>query len=136
MRAGKNVCLTVALVLAAGVAVMALRADDAQGGQTMVVKMLDTNLFQPETITMTAGDTVEWINADKNSIHTATAKKYWARFPGIFQLPPGAKPFDSGTLTPGQKYKLRFTVPGTYKYFCIPHQPQMKGTIIVKPKPE
>ena len=47
-------------------------------------------------------------------------------------LRPNAKEFDSGLISPGKDYSHTFTVPGTYKYFCIPHEAVgMLGTVIV-----
>jgi plastocyanin len=47
-------------------------------------------------------------------------------------LPPNTKEFDSGLISPGKDYSHTFTVPGTYKYFCIPHEAAgMVGTVVV-----
>jgi plastocyanin len=47
-------------------------------------------------------------------------------------LPKGAKPFNSGFLKAGQVYRHRFTVPGTYRYFCLLHEAAgMVGTVVV-----
>jgi plastocyanin len=47
-------------------------------------------------------------------------------------MPAGAKPFNSGNIEPGKQYPHTSTVPGTYKYFCIPHGALgMVGTIVV-----
>jgi amicyanin len=70
--------------------------------------------FAPETLTITAGDTVTWTNEDA-VIHTATGVN-------------GA--FDSGDLDQGESYSLTFTTPGTYDYLCTPH-PMMTGRIVV-----
>jgi len=70
--------------------------------------------FAPETLTITAGDTVTWTNEDA-VIHTATSVN-------------GA--FDSGDLDQGESYTLTFTTPGTYDYLCTPH-PMMTGRIVV-----
>jgi plastocyanin len=37
-------------------------------------------------------------------------------------LPSGAQAWDSGPLNGGQTFSHAFTTPGTYKYFCIPHE--------------
>jgi plastocyanin len=81
------------------------------------VEMLDLT-FSPATVTIQAGETVQWKNTSK-VMHTATS------------LGPAA--FDSGTIDPGKSYSRKFDKPGTYKYFCIPHEKQgMTGTVIVK----
>lgn len=49
-------------------------------------------------------------------------------------LPPGAKPFNSGMLSPQATFRHTFTVAGTYRYFCIPHEAAtMLGIVLVKP---
>jgi plastocyanin len=35
--------------------------------------------------------------------------------------------------TPNKPYSLTFPKPGTYHYYCLVHQPQMIGTVIVNP---
>ena len=48
-------------------------------------------------------------------------------------MPKGAVAFDSGFIPPGGDYRYTFTVPGTYKYFCLPHEKAgMVGVIVVK----
>jgi plastocyanin len=66
--------------------------------------------FEPSTVTVTAGDTVRFVNRDQEA-HTITASE------GLDT---------SGTWT------HRFTKPGRYAYYCELH-PYMKGTIIVVP---
>jgi amicyanin len=83
------------------------------GGIDHAVEIADF-AFSPATLTITAGDTVTWTNADE-VVHTATSTT-------------GA--FDSGDLAQGQSYSLTFTEPGTYDYLCTPH-PSMTGQIIV-----
>jgi len=112
--------------------------------------------FAPETITVRAGDTVQWDMRDAYEIHTMT-------FPGpavppefvIPQPQPQGPPkvyfnpkamtplagphkgnefYNSGVLTPPpapegpHTYSLTFTKPGTYTYWCVVHVPEgMKG---------
>ena len=73
--------------------------------------------FEPATVTVHPGDTVEWKNAD-SAPHTATA-----------QSPkPG---FDSGAIQSGAKWRYDTRDKGTYNYICTFH-PYMKGTLIVQ----
>lgn len=89
--------------------------------------------FLPETVTIRAGETIEWRNGSKLG-HTVTADPEKAANPDHVQLPEGAATFDSGDLAPGETYRRTFDVPGTYQYFCIPHEAAgMVGTIVVKP---
>lgn len=73
--------------------------------------------FQPATVTVSAGDTVEWKN-DDSAPHTATAN---APKPG----------FDSGTIQSGTSWRYTASAKGTYSYICTIH-PYMKGTLIVQ----
>lgn len=95
--------------------------------------------FEPAELTIDAGDTVTFDNTSSEA-HTVTA------YDG--ELPEGADYFSSGGLpseeaardelaaaliAAGDSYELTFTEPGTYRYFCIPHEGAgMKGTIVVE----
>jgi plastocyanin len=49
-------------------------------------------------------------------------------------LPEGAQPFDSGNIDAGGTYSYTFTVPGTYRYVCLPHElAGMIGIVVVEP---
>lgn len=72
-------------------------------------------MFDPDTVAVSAGTTVEWDN-DDGARHTITATD---------------KTFDSGDLKPGQKWSHVFSTPGTYAYSCTQH-PEMTATIVVK----
>jgi plastocyanin len=71
--------------------------------------------FQPETLTVNAGDTVIWKNKDMVR-HTVTAAD------GSFR---------SGNIAPGGTWKLVAKKVGTFDYICTPH-PNMHGKLIVK----
>jgi plastocyanin len=44
------------------------------------------------------------------------------------------EPFDSGFINPGAQFRQKLTVPGSYRYFCIPHEMMgMTGAIEVLP---
>ena len=49
------------------------------------------------------------------------------------RLPEGAAPFHSGDLEPEEAFEYTFEVPGRYRYFCVPHEAAMRGTVIVAP---
>ena len=69
--------------------------------------------FHPPTLTITAGQTVRFINDDQDA-HTVT---------GVG--------FDSEGLDTGDSWTHTFDKPGTYMYYCELH-PYMKGTIVVR----
>ncbi len=97
-----------------------------------VVKMKDAAPFYaPEKLSIKTGQTVEWVN-DGKTVHSVTAVPDDARNPKDVQLPKGAQGFDSGFIPPGGKFSYTFTVPGTYKYFCVPHENAgMTGSVVV-----
>jgi len=99
----------------------------------VVVKMVDTPAtFQPAQLSIRVGETVEWKNVG-NSVHHASSDPSTAVNPAEASTPSGAKPFDSGFLQPGQSFTYTFTVPGTYKYICAPHETSgMLGEVVVK----
>lgn len=84
---------------------------DAPGAQSVEIR---DYAYQPASITIPAGTTVTWTNADPVP-HTATAAN-------------GA--FDTGNLGPGESVSLTFTTAGTYDYSCLYH-PNMSGTVVV-----
>ncbi len=100
--------------------------------------------FRPDFVEVTAGETVVWRNTSKQS-HTVTA--YEDRIPGNADYFASGG-YDSqaaaerawtesagGRLEPGGgEFEYTFEVPGTYTYFCIPHEQRgMVGTVEVKP---
>jgi plastocyanin len=73
--------------------------------------------FQPATVTVHVGETVEWKN-DEIVPHTVTAN--------------GEKPaFDSGSINPGATWRYVARKKGTYNYTCVYH-PNMIGKLIVQ----
>lgn len=73
--------------------------------------------FEPATLTVHVGDTVEWKNADVVP-HTATDE---AQRPA----------FDSAKIDIGGSWRYVTQKKGTYKYFCTLH-PNMTGTLVVE----
>ncbi len=118
--------ITVALLAAAA-------AKSGAAKPTIVIKMMDMPLsFEPMQTTIKAGDTVEWQNVG-NELHHVTTDPAAALKKGDVSNPPGAKPFDSGFLKPGESFSETFSVPGTYRYTCAVHEAKgMNGEIIVQ----
>ena len=82
---------------------------------TATVAAYDKVGFKPQTINVAPGTTVHWVNYGKE-LHTVTSRD------GLFdsELPPGAS------------YSFTFHQPGTYHYFCRPHEKMgMVGTVVV-----
>ena len=118
--------------LLAVLAVLAPLSFVTAGPPEMVVRMTQTKTFEPKTITVKTGDTVVWRNVS-DLPHSVTDVPSMAITAQDAALPPNAKEFDSGLVLPGKDYSHTFTVPGTYKYFCIPHEAVgMVGTVVIK----
>ncbi len=98
-----------------------------------VVKVVDLLKFMPARVTIKVGQTVEWKNTSV-LVHTVTADPKLAVNKEHVRLPKGAKPFNSGNIAPDATFSHKFTVPGLYRYFCIPHEATgMVGEVLVKP---
>jgi len=90
--------------------------------------------FDPKSVTIQAGQAVLWKNTTFVVGHTVTCDPKLAKDPADVALPAGAEPFNSDTVSSGSTYEHVFTVPGTYRYFCIPHEGNgMVGDVIVQP---
>jgi amicyanin len=98
------------LGLLAGVAVMA-----APVGAKDTEAKIENFTFVPQRLTIKAGSTVTWTNAD--DIPHAVAST--------------AKAFKSKVLDTNDKFSFTFTNAGVYEYFCSLH-PHMTGTIVVE----
>lgn len=115
---------------ASGALVLALPVHAGQ--PAAVVKLVDELKFEPPRVTVKAGETVEWKNVSA-LVHTVTDDPKLVARDADYALPEGAKPFNSGDIKPNGTYKHPFKVPGTYKYFCIPHEAAgMIAEVVVK----
>lgn len=78
--------------------------------------LIDKNRYEPPSVTVKAGDTVVWRNAETRTSHDVA--------------------FDDGVqserLMPEDQYRRTFATPGRYRYHCVPH-PHMKGEVVVEP---
>ena len=100
---------------------------------TVVVRMDNRLQFLPDTIRISAGTAVRWENSS-DIMHTVTADPAMATLESSVVLPEGAEPFHSGRLRPGDVFVRVFDTPGTYTYFCVPHERAgMVGVVIVEP---
>ena len=80
--------------------------------KTVDVKIQNAS-FNPDSITISNGDTVKWTNLD-SGVHTVVGTD-----------------FSSGDIASGKSYEHKFTKAGTYNYYCS-IDPSMKGVVIVK----
>jgi len=91
--------------------------------------------FDPVGLLLRPGQTVRWINAGDN-VHTSTAY-HPANTGHPLRIPAAATPWDSGYLIhAGESFELTLEVPGTYDYYCTPHeQAGMVGRLVVLDAP-
>jgi plastocyanin len=120
-------CVIATVVLATAV------AKTRAAKPAIVIKMLDMPAsFEPPRTTIKVGDTVEWRNIG-TQLHHVTTDPSAALKKNDISIPPGAKPFDSGFLKPGESFSETFSVPGTYRYTCAVHEAKgMNGELIVQ----
>jgi plastocyanin len=86
---------------------------------TVSVEVVDFD-YRPGSATIAPGDTIEW-NFTGDAPHTVTADD---------------ASFDSGQLTSGENFSMRFDEVGTYRYYCTLHGGPggegMSATIVVE----
>jgi plastocyanin len=89
--------------------------------------------FDPTVLHIKAGESVQFRNTAVIT-HSVTDDPKLAMDAKDASEPAGAAPFNSGDIAPGEIYTQKFTVPGTYTYFCTHHEDDgMVAKIIVDP---
>ncbi|HKO10721.1 MAG TPA: DUF2231 domain-containing protein [Acidobacteriaceae bacterium] len=112
-RAARGRCVVIAAaLLIAGMCCFAAQAPTSSSQQVVVIKQMH---FDPSTLNVKAGDTVEWKNEDIFS-HTVTAND-------------GS--FDSGLIAPGSSWRTTIRKTGSIAYHCRPH-PNMAAELIAQ----
>jgi plastocyanin len=106
--------LTAALVI---VAAIFAGAAPANAATTKTVRIYGST-FSPKSVTITAGDTIKWVNKDNDS----------------HQVYADHGQFVSAILKPNQSFSFTFKAAGTYTYKDELH-PRIRGTIVVKGAP-
>lgn len=99
-----------------------------------VVEMTPTMTFQPQVVSVMVGDVVVWKNTarEPHTVNTVPENCRSQEGKEWIKIPEGATPFFSGEVKPGEEYRVRFEVPGTYQYLCTFHEhASMRGTIVV-----
>jgi len=91
------------------------RGETAAGDAAATVRIAQLR-FQTDTVAITAGQSVRWVNDDEVA-HTVTFTD--------------TRVASSDTLPGGRAFAIRFDRPGTYEYHCTPH-PFMRGVVIVR----
>jgi plastocyanin len=90
--------------------------DSAPVRATKTEVTIDNFSFSPNTLTLSVGATVTWINHDNVPHVVSSAGNQFKK---------------STVLKTGQTFSHTFMATGTYSYFCSIH-PRMTGKIIVK----
>jgi plastocyanin len=108
--------MNVKLIFARGAMVLLVAAMASNAAQAADIEVsIDNFVFNPQTVTVKAGDTVSWVNHD-DIPHTVTSS---------------AGAFRSKALDTADKFSFTFATPGSFKYFCALH-PHMTGSIVVE----
>jgi len=87
-------------------------------GQDRAFVIIRDFAFFPDTISVTPGTTVTWINCEETGAqaHTTTSEtQVWS----------------SGPLVRADVFSHRFDEPGEFPYHCVPH-PFMRGEVVVE----
>ncbi len=106
---------SLALGAIGGLIAVAIAVASPAMAATIEVK-IDNFTFNPQQVTVKAGDTVTWVNHD-DIPHTVTSKTLV---------------FRSKAMDTDDKFSFTFATPGSFAYFCSLH-PHMTGTIVVEP---
>ncbi len=99
--------------------------------------------FFPRTITIDAGDTLTWhfasgVGGDAHTVAFLGGQPLPSPANPNDVVPAGGSTYDGSTFTNsgikfgGQTYSLTFPKAGTFKYYCLFHEPAMEGTVIVQ----
>ena len=101
------------IVLAVAAATAALPPGPARAATVDVsIKTGNGNEFNPSTLVVHVGDTVQWTNDDRTLIQTGQTDHTVTADDGSF---------DSKRLKQGQSFEWQFTKAGTFSYHCTIH---------------
>jgi plastocyanin len=108
-------------------------------GDDTTVRMEAGQRFEPEALTISVNQTVTFVN-ESGDAHTVTAYQdglpdgasYFASG-GFVSEDEARDDVASGLLSSGERFEAKFDGPGSYQYFCIPHEASgMTGRIVVE----
>lgn len=121
------------LLLAALALATSCSGDDASDSPT--IEMAEGQRFVPDVAVVQAGTTVTFVNESAEA-HTVTGydggPEYFSS--GGFESEEEARDnLSDGLLKGDETFEVTFDEPGTYNYFCIPHEEQgMQASIEVE----
>ena len=87
-------------------------------GDALTVELINLQ-FVPQGIRIKPGTTVMWVNKDV-ALHNVSSIE------SVFLSAP------QGDMKEGDTFSYTFDKPGTYKYQCTYHHPNMNGVVIVE----
>jgi plastocyanin len=109
-------------ILAVGACLFAFTASRTVAATVMVDVGPGANKFDPQTVNIDVGDTVEW-TWSSNTHSVTSGDPVTGTADGLF---------DSGVQDQPFTFSYTFTSPGTFDYYCIPHRlVGMIGTVNV-----
>jgi len=136
----RTVLTTAAAATATALAGCSSGGDDTNGGdgdgQTVAVGPDNQLVFDPETITISVGETVTW--EFESATHNVSA---WPDMHEEVSIPSGASGFGTmpedgdkfSTVPQGETFEHTFETAGEYTYVCVPHAASgMIGTVVVE----
>jgi len=116
--------LLIVLILAGVVLLGVLWSIEKGGKEELPARVLNNHevqmydfYFEPETLTIAAGETVTWVNRGRG-VHAVLTLR-------------GTRILDSDNLKAGESWNFTFSEPGEYDYVS-PIYPGMLGTVIVE----
>ena len=92
------------------------RSAVTENGTAVTVDLKDLQ-FSPKGIKIRPGTTVTWVNNDAVAHNVSQIQS-------VFLSP--------DEMQPGQRFSFTFQTPGTYRYQCTFHHPNMNGVVIVE----
>jgi plastocyanin len=102
------------------------------------IAMTESRQYEPRAVTIRVRETVTWSN-ESSAAHSVTAYQSSIRnemdyfSSGGYGSEKEARSHVGVLMTSGETFSVRFDRPGTYRYFCIPHEDQgMRGTVVVE----
>jgi plastocyanin len=108
------------------------------GDSGTLIRLTNERQYDPLVVTIPAGKTVTWSN-ESSEAHSVTAYESSLRngmdyfSSGGHESEEDARADVGSLMTTGETFSVRFDRPGTYRYFCIPHEDQgMRGTVVVE----
>jgi plastocyanin len=107
----------------ASVMLIALAGGAGAGTSPAIHIKIHDHTFVPAIVHVRVGQAIVWLNTDQD-FHTVTSGAHNAD-DGRWKSSPA--------IPDGQTFTVRLQKPGTYPYFCLPHQfeASMHGTVIV-----